>query len=172
MFILADCETESTIKGLTTLIPLITALIAVISAPFIAIYTLRKQSKMQAVVLQRRANIKELRDLFSEFCSQLIVVNSKRGSGKLSDSEAYERLEEVLKLETKISFILSTMTGESSDYTNSVMYTLDEITEWRVNVFCETKKYDPSAFEEYYMNGSKAMTTLLVEEQKKIVKLK
>lgn len=148
------------------LVSAVTALLAVIFAPLVSIYVAMRQAKLQAVVLERKESIKEMRRLFSEFIAYLMIVNGERAMGRISHKDATEKLERAFRLETELSLMLDAKVEDHRTV-------LSNITEARNRVFKDLdQEFNPVKWEPHYSEAMQALIRILKEERDKVADLK
>jgi hypothetical protein len=148
------------------LVSAVTALLAVIFAPLVSIHVAMRQAKLQAVVLERKESIKEMRRLFSEFIAYLMIVNGERAMGRISHKDATEKLERAFRLETELSLMLD---AKIEDHRT----VLSNITEARNRVFRDLdQEFNPAKWEPHYSEAMQALIRILKEERDKVADLK
>jgi hypothetical protein len=149
-----------------TVISALTALLAVVVGPLVTVYVTRRRLRFEAIVLQRTEVIREMRRLFAEFISYLMVTNSERGMGRISHAAATEKLEKAFRLETELSLILD---ARIDDHRTVLL----NITEARNRVFRDMDDtYNPTAWQPHYEQAIKALVRILRAEEENVRQLR
>ena len=86
----------------------LTALVAVITTPVIAIYVVKKQTAATVLSTNRQNWINTLRDSLSEYIGLMTTFNIARSEKLLNTEGALLKAEKILTIESKIKLMLNT----------------------------------------------------------------
>ncbi|SRR6266545_3907578 len=153
------------VQTIVAIISAVTALVAVVVGPLFSVRIGRNRARFEAVVLERVEMMRDMRRTYSEFVSSLMIANADRGLGRLSHSDASQKLERAFRLETELTLILDATREQDR-------IVLENITAARNRVFKDLDfAYDPHGWERHYYAAHAALLEVMKAEREKIARL-